>query len=175
MTDVISVRLGDGLDVIEAGEVDCITIAGMGGPLITGILSRGKEKLKAVKRLVLQPNIAAGSIRKWLSEQGWELIDEEIIKEDGKIYEILVAEKGEPYRPYGKNLEAELFLGPILLRKKPEAFSQKWSTELKNWKKIYSHLEQASLTGKLAEKKQELVKKINWVEEALKDEKSKWS
>ncbi len=175
LTDMISVRLGDGLAVIEAGEVDCITIAGMGGPLITAILSRGEEKLAAVKRLVLQPNIAAGSIRKWLVEQGWELIDEEIIKEDGKIYEILVAEKGEPYRAYGENLEVEFLLGPILLRKKQEVFTQKWNAELKNWKKIYSQLEQALPTTKAAEKKQELVKKINWVEEALKDEESKWS
>ncbi|XJZ26256.1 tRNA (adenine(22)-N(1))-methyltransferase [Bacillota bacterium Lsc_1132] len=168
LAEAISVRLGDGLDVIEAGEVNCITIAGMGGPLITSILARGEEKLAAVNRLVLQPNIAAVSIRKWLLEHGWELIGEEIMEEDGKIYEILVAEKGDPFKPYGKNLEAELFLGPLLLQKKSAAFKVKWSTELETWKKIQTQLENAEPTQQTIEKKQELLQKIKWVEEALK-------
>lgn len=171
----ISVRLGDGLEVLQQGEVDTVSIAGMGGPLITAILERGKDRLSTVHRLVLQPNIAAESIRKWLIDEGWQLIDEEMIKEDGKIYEILVAEKGDSRVPYGDNQEAELFLGPHLLKKRPLAFFEKWKNEQENWRKILNQLDKATDNMEKSEKKKELLQKILWVEEALKDENSEWS
>lgn len=166
LTTVISVRLGDGLDVINPDEVDCITIAGMGGSLITSILERGKEKLKSVKRLVLQPNINAVAIRQWFLENGWNLFAEEIIEEGGKIYEILAAEKGDPMLPYGENLEAKLLFGPHLIKSRPEAFQKKWTAEKNNWERIYHQLEHAA-TSEAMEKKQELSRKIALAEEVL--------
>ena len=126
LADKISVRKGDGLKVISIGEVDCITIAGMGGSLITSILEQGKDKLSEVKRLILQPNISAISIRVWLMNNGWELMAEEILEEDGKIYEILVAEKGNGERPYQHGLEKGLLFGPFLLEQYSQTFQKKW-------------------------------------------------
>ncbi|MDR7000438.1 tRNA (adenine(22)-N(1))-methyltransferase TrmK [Neobacillus niacini] len=176
LADIVSVRLGDGLEVIEPGEVDCITIAGMGGTLIATILDKGKEKLQKVMRLVLQPNISASSIRKWLLDHQWELIAEEILEEDGKIYEVLAAEKGDPYKPYGNTqLELELLVGPFLLKTKDETFKKKWRMEKENWKRIYSQLEGATSSEETELKKQELLEKIKMVEEALGDENSERS
>lgn len=163
----ISVRLGDGLEVIEQGEVDCITIAGMGGSLIASILEQGKARLRQVKRLVLQPNISAISVREWLLENGWGLIGEEILEEDGKIYEILVAEQGNEKTAYQNNLEKGLLLGPYLTKEKDFIFQKKWSMEKENWLKILNQLEKASNTVENNEKKQELQKKIKLVEEVL--------
>lgn len=163
----VDVRKGNGLEVIEAGEVECITIAGMGGALISTILEEGKEKLEGVKRLVLQPNISAKSIRLWLFENGWSLTNEAILEEDGKIYEILVAEKGDPKSAYTENLEYGLLFGPILSRQKNKAFIQKWTAELKNWERILEQLGQSRQTEEKLEKVIELQKKISMTKEVL--------
>ncbi|WP_338470275.1 tRNA (adenine(22)-N(1))-methyltransferase TrmK [Niallia sp. XMNu-256] len=167
LTKKISVRKGDGLAVIQPGEVDAITIAGMGGSLIASILEQGKSKLAGVKRLILQPNISAISIREWLLDNGWGLIAEEILEEDGKIYEILVAEQGNERVAYGDNLEKGLLLGPYLLQEKNSAFQKKWSMELATWNKILTQLKQASTSAENEKKKHELLKKIQLVEEIL--------
>jgi tRNA (adenine22-N1)-methyltransferase len=167
LSNVIDVRMGDGLDVIQPGEVDCVTIAGMGGTLITSILERGKNKLSSVNRLILQPNIGAISIRRWMLENDWELIDEKILEEDGKIYEVLVAEKGRPEIPYGTEKEVELLLGPFLLQKREAPFKRKWQMEMDNWQRIYEQLEQASKTEETIQKKQEILQKINSVKGVL--------
>jgi tRNA (adenine22-N1)-methyltransferase len=172
LAGIISVRMGDGLEVIQPGEVDCITIAGMGGALIASILDNGKEKLTSVKRLVLQPNISAISIRKWFMENNWQLIDEEILEEDGKIYEILIGEKGDSHKPYKKNPEMGLLVGPYLVQKQGITFKKKWTAEMKNWQRIFGALEGAAQSPETMEKKQEIISKIRLVEEALKNEDS---
>lgn len=176
LTDKILVRKGDGLEVLSPGEVDTITIAGMGGTLIASILNAGKEKLQNVSRLILQPNISAISIRNWLVENGWELTQEEILEEDGKIYEVLVAEPGEPKKPYlGKDRDASLLMGPFLIERQTKAFRKKWNNEVQTWRKILRSLQTASETPENLLRREELNKKIIMVEEALQSEKSERS
>jgi tRNA (adenine22-N1)-methyltransferase len=169
LTAEISVRKGDGLDVIQPGEVDCITIAGMGGTLISNILDRGITKLDGVTRLVLQPNVGSFAVRSWLVDNGWELMKEEILKEDGKIYEILVAERGEPLKPFHqRNLEEGILFGPFLMAEKSLIFIEKWNQEKKNWKRILSQLNDAVQNEETASKRLELERKIKMAEEVLK-------
>ncbi len=92
----ITIRLADGLFAIEEQDaVDTVTIAGMGGPLIATILESGKKRLTNVKRIIAQPNIYARAIREWAVSNEWAITDEHILKEDGKIYEIIILEKGQ--------------------------------------------------------------------------------
>lgn len=163
----ISVVMGDGLDVIKPGDVDCITICGMGGTLIASILERGKDKLVSIKRLILQPNVGAKAIRLWLIENGWKLVAEEIMEEDGKIYEVLVAERGNPMEVYDSDVDSGLLMGPYLIKAQNEAFRQKWLGEMANWHRIVAQLELADNSLQNSNKKKELLQKIKMVEEAI--------
>ncbi|MCU9613902.1 tRNA (adenine(22)-N(1))-methyltransferase TrmK [Caldibacillus lycopersici] len=175
LQNVIEVRKGDGLAVIhDSDQIECITIAGMGGALIASILSAGKDKLTFAKRLILQPNVAAHFVRNWLVDNDWELITEQILEEDGHIYEILVADRGEGKKPYAQ-MEKELFFGPFLLKEKNPIFRKKWAREKKEWERIYKQLEKAEATEAIREKKQELLRNIQWYKEELSDETTEWA
>ncbi|WP_100372408.1 tRNA (adenine(22)-N(1))-methyltransferase [Bacillus sp. FJAT-45037] len=164
----ISVRKGNGLEVIHSEDhVDAVTIAGMGGALIATILEEGKEKLDGVSRLILQPNVSAITIRKWLFENGWNLIAEEIIEEDDKIYEILVADRGDVLPLYEQEKEKKMLLGPYLMSECNKAFQLKWTYEKSNWERILTQFEKATETAELKNKKEELKMKIQMVQEVL--------
>ncbi len=97
LQDKVSVRLGDGLEVIrpESDQLSAITICGVGGVLIVTILDEGyqNEKLTGKERLILQPNKDEAELRTWLIEHHYQVIAEELLEEHNKIYEIMIAEK----------------------------------------------------------------------------------
>lgn len=166
----ITVRLASGLAAIGPSDgVTAVTIAGMGGPLIASILDQDKERLDGVERLILQPNVHARAIREWAAANGWTIVDEEIIEENRKIYEIIVLERTEEAHQY---TEAELLLGPKLMMERTEVFRSKWQREVLQWKNIVASMESTEQTIEIVEKKHELVKKIKLVEEVLNGENS---
>ncbi|RKL68692.1 tRNA (adenine(22)-N(1))-methyltransferase TrmK [Salipaludibacillus neizhouensis] len=167
LSSKITAKLGSGLEVLEGENVDTIVIAGMGGPLITSILDEGKQQLVNVKRLVLQPNVAANHIRKWLFQHQWSLIAEEMVEEDEHIYEIIVAEPGKPSAMYSDNLEKELWMGPCLLKNKNSTFQKKWIREELKLEHVRSQIQQAKKETNKEEKMNEISKRLQWIKEEL--------
>lgn len=164
LEDKVIVRLADGLQAIEDNDqVDTITIAGMGGPLIVSILEKNPGALTSVTRLILQPNIHAKVIREWALRNEWAILDEVILEEDEKIYEVLVLQRGKM-----KLNEEQIILGPHLVAQKSNTFMKKWTREIDNWKRVLQSIEQAEQTPEIVQKKKELVHLISLVEEAIK-------
>jgi tRNA (adenine22-N1)-methyltransferase len=106
----VSTRLGDGLAVIEPGEVDVICIAGMGGMAMKEIIENGMAVAKSAKRLILQPQRNVSAVRRFLAESGFKIVAEDLAEDDGFYYEIIVVEQGEMQL---SDTEAEF--GPLLL------------------------------------------------------------
>lgn len=165
LADHIIVRLADGLEaILEEDQITAITICGMGGALIRNILEAGwqKQKINGSERLILQPNIGEHIVRQWLVDHGYTILDEIIMEENNKRYEIIVSEKLPQPKEYS---EVEILFGPILLQQKSAIFKKKWQSELKQRQTILKKMEQAKDTH--LEKKQLINVEIKWIEEAL--------
>lgn len=112
LLDKTNLRLGSGIEVLEVGEVDEIIIAGMGGILISELLEAKNEVAKSADKLILQPMQAQDELRKYLLNNGYEILNEVLVKEDFRIYEILEVKytgkntivEDEIYYEVGKNL-----------------------------------------------------------------------
>ncbi|MFY9944954.1 MAG: class I SAM-dependent methyltransferase [Exiguobacterium chiriqhucha] len=156
-TEQIDVRLGDGLAVLESDEATCISICGMGGSLIRSILESGRDKLGAVERLVLQPNVDGQHVREWLLDAGFVLIAESIVEENDKVYEILVGERGTETRYSSDETERawQLMFGPYLLETRPEAFKLKWGREADKLDYVLGQMAEGAQTEALIQKQEE--------------------
>ncbi|MET3682437.1 tRNA (adenine22-N1)-methyltransferase [Alkalibacillus flavidus] len=162
LSDQIDVRLGDGLSVIERGEADCITIAGMGGSLISSILTDGQDKLSGDELLILQPNIDANLIRRFAVDNQFVINYETVLQEDGYYYEILVLTKSAQPVNY---TERELYLGPLMLQQPNQAFREKWSSVYQNQQDIIQNMKQAKVPNQ--EKIEQFEQELHWIKEAL--------
>lgn len=160
-TTLIDVRLGDGLTVCQADEIDVVVIAGMGGNLIRHILHTGQEKLANVERLVLQPNVASRAVRLWLRENKWHLVAETLVAEQGIIYEVMVAERGVDWSDVEGNHFSDLLMeiGPLLWKQRHPLLISRLQTERDKKKHVcnqLAHSQQSEAINKLEQLQQEI-------------------
>lgn len=92
LTSEITLRLGNGLATVSAGEVEDIAIAGMGGETIAAILEAAPWVQNEGIRLILQPMTRAEDLRRWLLTHGFTVIEEHLITDGRHLYPVLAAE-----------------------------------------------------------------------------------
>lgn len=85
--DKIEFLLGNGFDPIEE-EVDEAVIAGMGAENICSILSEAKDRISNTT-LILQPMKDIELLRKWLFENGFDILKEKVVKDKNRFYVII--------------------------------------------------------------------------------------
>ena len=116
LDNIIDTRHGDGLQVLSAGEVDTICIAGMGGALIAKILDESPDVLQSARQLILQPMNASEKVRLWLTQNGWVVDDEDLAEVAGFVYEIISAVKISEFVPKKFKRESSPLLKKFLLQ-----------------------------------------------------------
>lgn len=92
LSDKIETRLCDGLSGVSPDEADDIVIAGMGGELISKIISDAPWLSSKEKRLILQPMTFEPFLRSFLLENMFEITAEEAVIASGKVYTVICAQ-----------------------------------------------------------------------------------
>lgn len=113
----VSLREGDGFAALQPGEAATVVIAGIGATLAERLLESGATagRLIGVQRMIVQINQGfprLGSLRGTIDRLGWSLVDECLVRDQGRLYVILVAEPGGA----GLSDVVDRELGPILRR-----------------------------------------------------------
>lgn len=64
---------------------------GMGGRLIKRIMEEGKEKIRQMREVILQPQSEIAMVREYLRKEGYAVADEKMVLEEGKYYPVIKA------------------------------------------------------------------------------------
>ena len=140
LSDKIGTRLSNGLEKLDPSEADSIVIAGMGGALMTDILTRGIHVVNAGKEFILQPQSEIFKVRHFLHDNGYAIVKEQIVKEEGKYYFIIKALPGQ--QQYEEEFLYEY--GECLLREKSPLMLEYLEREMNKYHKIMESLEENS-------------------------------
>ena len=81
----------DGLNGIEQYNPRDIFILGMGGDLIASILAAAPWIKERQRKLILQPMTHPEAVRSFLISNGFSILDDHMVEEDGKFYQVLSA------------------------------------------------------------------------------------
>ncbi|MDE6312830.1 MAG: class I SAM-dependent methyltransferase [Lachnospiraceae bacterium] len=113
LDEYIDLRLSDGAEKLAQREVQAVVIAGMGGKLMAKIIDSSREVFSGLSFFVLQPQSEHGYVRRFLEKQGFRIVKENMVKEDGKFYPMMKVTTGESrlgkacFYEYGKELLTE--------------------------------------------------------------------
>lgn len=155
LTERLTIVQYPGLAALNDGySANTAIISGMGGHLISTILEQGP--IQSLTKLILQPNNGAYTLRGWLQDNGFLIVDEALVLDNKIIYEVIVAIPGEQHLSYEEQL-----LGPCLLKQYSQLFIQKWEEQLHKFQKLVQQIP-------TDEDKAPLLKRIETIEKALK-------
>lgn len=148
-------RLSSGFDKLSYEEADCTCICGMGGLLIKKIIEAGLDKARGCKTLIIEPQSEYASLRSYLSDHGFVIDDEDLVTEEGKVYPVIKLhfESDKDKRQFLS--PAELYYGPIILKKRPELLYRLLDKNQAEYERIL-----ASLSSQKAKEDSPIAKRI---------------
>lgn len=149
---------------------DNIIIAGLGGIQIAEIILNSIEIARSAKKLILQPMQKTNILRRELNNMGFEIIDEEIIFEDDRYFEIILAR----YSGQIKKLEeVDFYFSKSLIEKKDIVYLDFLRERQRELKKILSNINNDS--DRTKKRSGELKSLLIRTKEAIDEISNKWN
>jgi tRNA (adenine22-N1)-methyltransferase len=145
--NMIDLRLGNGLNVVNPEEINTIIIAGMGFYTIKDILSNS-EKMTNVNKIIVQSNTDIVKLRKFVISLGFMINREQLVKDGDIIYTVIEFLKGEEKYSY-----EEIYFGPKILENKDELFKEYYTKKLLKYENLLLQLPNYELRSMLHHKK----------------------
>lgn len=164
LKEKIETRLSDGLEKVLPGEVDTMIAAGMGGGLVIKILTEGRQVVESLDTMILQPQSEIGKVRKYLNDHALQIIEENMVEEDGKFYPMMKVVHGEQ-EVYSI---CEYTYGKRLLEKRHPVLKRYLDREMAIKENVFQQLFKHQNSISAAERIEELKKEIILTQEALK-------
>lgn len=130
----IELRLSDGFEKLLPGEADCAILAGMGGGLVMRILKAYWDVTCSLKTCILQPQSEIAKVRAFLLEEGFLVMEEQMVCEDGKYYPMMKVSPPDEKRTGNEREtwdEVQLRFGKLLLEKRHPVLKEFLERELR--------------------------------------------
>lgn len=146
VSDIVETRLSNGMDALQKGETDTAIISGMGGMLMIDILSKGLHNLGEGYELILSPQSEQAEVRRFLRCNGLHIVDEDMLQEDGKYYNIIRAVFTENATDESCEDTEALYdaFGECLIKKKSPVLAKYTGDQLSKLEGIYCSLSMRS-------------------------------
>ena len=150
----IDFRLGEGLRTLLAGEANGAVLAGMGGILTRDILENSLDVVKEMDFLLLQPAQNPEMLRKYIYEGPYEILNEEIIKEDRRFYEYILVRYNENPLKKRKNI-GDYQIGECLLERKSDLLDEFLENKIMETEAILQKMDLSSENARFRKEKLE--------------------
>lgn len=161
----VEARLSDGLKGLKRGEADTVIIAGMGGELEIRILEEGRHLWDSIKHWILSPQSDLDQVRHYLEDNGFAVVEEAMVKEEGKFYTIMSLVQGR--MKYERPME--YLYGRCLIEKKDPVLREYLDQESRRIRNICESLQnkgRKQMTEGRLRAYEALVQELAWIKEA---------
>lgn len=159
VSDKVKCLLGPGLNPLKVGEVNGVILAGMGGNLTRDILLADMDKVKKYDFIILQPAQNPEVLREFLYKNDYEIIDEDLIKDEGRFYELFKVKYNENSEKLVFEDELEYEVSPLLREKSHPLFKEFIEEKISRCETILSFIKEDTEAAK--KRKSDLEEKIN--------------
>ena len=165
----IETRLSDGAKELCCGEVSSVVIAGMGGVLMQKILRDSEEVFRDVKEIILQPQSEIEQTRRFLLDNGYEILAEDMVLEDGKYYPMMRVSWVESIEenPYAEAKDIDFVYGAYLLKERHPVLRSYLYREIGIYRELEQKLKDLPANEELEKRRREVSCQLALAEEAL--------